>query len=192
MVVTNDFKLYNLMLSIRSHGWSRDIDINIKNNLKKKYKIDDFKDLYTFYYPGYNMRSSDLNAFLGLEQLKKLDKICNIREKNFYIYKKNLDNFWCQKSSANFISSFAYGTIVQNRLEVYKYLKKFHIESRPLICGNIGRHPFWTDVHGIQNLKNADIIHDYGLYLPNNYNLNERDIIYICKKFKEVAVPKFF
>jgi CDP-6-deoxy-D-xylo-4-hexulose-3-dehydrase len=192
MVVTNDFKLYNLMLSIRSHGWSRDIDINIKNNLKEKYKIDDFRDLYTFYYPGYNMRSSDLNAFLGLQQLKKLDKICNIREKNFNIYKKNLDNFWCQKSSANFISSFAYGTIVQNRLEVYKYLKKFHIESRPLICGNIGRHPFWTDVYGIKNLKNADIIHDYGLYLPNNYNLNERDIIYICERFKEVAVPKFF
>lgn len=192
MVVTNDFKLYNLMLSIRSHGWSRDIDINIKNNLKKKYKIDDFKDLYTFYYPGYNMRSSDLNAFLGLQQLKRLDKICNIREKNFNIYKKNLDNFWCQKSSADFISSFAYGTIVQNRLEVYKYLKKFNIESRPLICGNIGRHPFWTDVYGIKNLKNADIIHDYGLYLPNNYNLNERDIIYICERFKEVAVPKFF
>ena len=180
------------MLSIRSHGWSRDIDLNIKNNLKKKYKIDDFKDLYTFYYPGYNMRSSDLNAFLGLQQLKKLDKICNVREKNFYIYKNNLTNFWCQNSSANFISSFAYGTIVQNRLEVYKHLKKFNIESRPLICGNIGRHPFWIDEYGVKNFKNADIIHDYGLYLPNNYNLNKRDIIYISNKFKEVAVPKFF
>ena len=192
MVVTNDFNLYNLMLSIRSHGWSRDIDTNIKNNLKKKYKIDDFKDLYTFYYPGYNLRSSDLNAFLGLQQLKKLDKICEVREKNFHIYKNNLANFWCQNSSASFISSFAYGTIVQNRLEVSKHLKKFNIESRPLICGNIGRHPFWTNEYGVKKFKNADIIHDYGIYMPNNYNLNERDVIYICEKFKEVAVPKFF
>jgi CDP-6-deoxy-D-xylo-4-hexulose-3-dehydrase len=192
MVVTNDFKLYNVMLSIRSHGWSRDIDKNIKNNLQKKYKVDEFKNLYTFYYPGYNLRSTDLNAFLGLGQLKKIKKICEVRDNNFYIYQKNLSNFWCQQSNANFISSFAYGTIVENRLEVYKHLKKFNIESRPLICGNIGRHPFWIDKYGIKNLKNADIIHDYGLYLPNNYNLNASDIFYICKKFKEVAIPKFF
>jgi len=192
MVVTNDFKLYNVMLSIRSHGWSRDIDLKIKNNLQKKYKVDEFKNLYTFYYPGYNLRSTDLNAFLGLEQLKKINKICDVREKNFYTYHENLSDFWYQKSNVDFISSFAYGTIVENRLEVYKYLKKFNIESRPLICGNIGRHPFWINKYGIKNFKNADTIHDYGLYLPNNYNLNDKDIFYICKKFKEVAIPKFF
>ena len=101
-------------------------------------------------------------------------------------------DFWCQESLSNFISSFAFGTLVENRLEVFKYLKKFNIESRPLICGNIGRHPFWIKKYGKQELKNADIVHDYGLYLPNNSNLKKKDIDYICKIFKEVAVPKFF
>lgn len=192
MIVTDNFELYNIMLSIRSHGWSRDLDKNFKNKLKKKYKVDEFRDLYTFYYQGYNFRSMDLNAFLGLGQIKKIDKISKVRNDNFYYYKKNLNDFWCQVSLSNFISSFAYGTLVENRLEVFKYLKKFDIETRPLICGNMGRHPLWIKKNGKQKLKNADIVHDYGLYLPNNFDLRKKDIDYICNKFKEIAIPKFF
>lgn len=192
MVVTNDFDFYNIMLSIRSHGWSRDIDKNKKKKLLQKYKVDEFRDLYTFYYSGYNLRSTDLNAFLGLGQLKKINKICQVRYDNFLYYKKNLKDFWCQDSSSNFISSFAYGTLVSNRMEVYKHLEKFKIQTRPLICGNIGRHPFWIKKNGNSILTNADIVHDYGLYLPNNYSLNKKDIFFICQKFKEIAIPKFF
>jgi len=192
MVVTDDFELYNLMLSIRSHGWSRDLDKNFQKKLIRKYNIDEFRNLYTFYFEGYNFRSTDLNAFLGINQLKKINKISKVRNKNFNCYKKNLSEFWCQSSSSNFISSFAYGTLVKNRIEVFKYLKKFNIETRPLICGNIGRHPFWIKKYGIQKLKNADIVHEYGLYLPNNFNLNNEDVNYICQRFKEIAIPKFF
>ncbi len=192
MVVTDNYELYNIMLSIRSHGWFRDLNKDFQNKLTKKYKVDEFRNLYTFYYPGYNFRSTDLNAFLGINQLKKVDKISKVRNDNFYYYKKNLINFWCQKSLSNFVSSFAFGTLVENRMDVFKYLKKFNIETRPLICGNIGRHPFWIKKYGKQALKNADIVHDYGLYLPNNFNLKKKDIDYICNKFKEVAIPKFF
>ena len=75
MVVTDNFELYNIMLSIRSHGWSRDLNKNFQNKLTKKYEVDVFRNLYTFYYPGYNFRSTDLNAFLGIKQLKKINKI---------------------------------------------------------------------------------------------------------------------
>lgn len=192
MVTTDDYKLYNLMLSIRSHGWSRDLDKKFQNKLIKRYDIDDFRNLYTFYYAGYNFRSTDLNAFLGINQLKKINKISRIRNINFQTYKKNLNIFWTQKSLSSVISSFAYGTIVENRSEVFNYLKRFKIESRPLICGNIGRHPFWIKKFGINKLKNADIIHDYGLYLPNNFDLKKKDINFISQKFSEVAIPKFF
>lgn len=192
MVVTDDNELYNIMLSIRSHGWSRDLNKVYRNKLMKENHVDEFRNLYTFYYPGYNFRSSDLNAFLGNTQLKKIDKISKVRNDNFYYYKENLSNFWCQTSLSNFVSSFAYGTLVENRLEVYRYLKSFNIETRPLICGNIGRHPFWIKKYGASELKNADVVHDYGLYLPNNFNLKKKDVDYISKKFKEIAIPKFF
>ena len=90
------------------------------------------------------------------------------------------------------MSSFAYGTIIENRLETYNYLKSKGIETRPLICGNIGRHPFWLKKFDNPNLKYADIVHDYGIYLPNHANLSINDIKFICECFKEIAIPKFF
>jgi CDP-6-deoxy-D-xylo-4-hexulose-3-dehydrase len=192
MVCTNDYNLYNIMLSVRSHGWIRDLKSKFKKKLLKKYKVDEFRNLYTFYYAGYNFRSTEINAYLGLGQLKKIRINSKIRNDNFNYYKKILNNFWFQYSDVKLLSSFAYATIVKNPLETYKYLKKFNIETRPLICGNIGRHPFWVKRFKTCKLKNADIIHKYGIYLPNHQNMTVHDIKYICKKFLEIAKPMYF
>ena len=123
MVSTRDKKFYNILLAVRSHGWARDVQTSFKKKLEKRYKVDEFKSLYTFYYSGLNVRSTDFNANLGLEQLKKIKKISRIRFKNFLRYQKNLKNFWTQKSDLKLASSFGYATFVKNRLEVFKYLK---------------------------------------------------------------------
>ncbi|MCI9864839.1 DegT/DnrJ/EryC1/StrS family aminotransferase [Rhizobium skierniewicense] len=189
MVVTDNSDLHQMMLSLRSHGWSRDLSPERRNALTKEFNIDEFRNLYTFYYAGFNLRSTDLQAFLGRSQLKKLDNIGDIRQRNFNSYRNNLDGYFCQSSQTDLLSSFAYGTFVENRLEVYELLKKEGIESRPLICGNIARHPFWTREKGVDpNLPNADKVHDYGMYLPNHHNIDESDISRICEIFKSVAV----
>lgn len=192
-VTTNDTKLYNLMLSIRSHGWSRDVDTNYKEDWKSEFNIDEVREFYTFYYPGFNLRSTDLNAFLGISQLKKMDEITIVREQNFNLYKKYLGSkYWCQESKYDQLSSFAFGTIVENRIEVFNHLKKNEIEVRPLICGSMGKQPFWIKRFGASPLDVADVVHDYGLYLPNHLYINEEKIKFITEKFMEVAVPKFF
>jgi CDP-6-deoxy-D-xylo-4-hexulose-3-dehydrase len=192
-VTTNDTKLYNLMLSIRSHGWSRDVDSNFKEEWKKEFSIDDVREFYTFYYPGFNLRSTDLNAFIGISQLDKMEEIIKVRENNYNLYNKFLEGkYWKQESKYSELSSFAYGTIVENRMEVFNHLKKNNIEVRPLICGSMGKQPFWIKKYGHTPLEVADVIHDYGLYLPNHLYLNEEKIKFVCDKFKEVAVPKFF
>ena len=192
-VTTNDTKLYNLMLSIRSHGWSRDVDSNFKEEWKKEFNIDDVREFYTFYYPGFNLRSTDLNAFIGISQLDKMDEIIKVRENNYNFYNKFLEGkYWKQESKFSELSSFAYGTIVENRMEVFNHLKKNDIEVRPLICGSMGKQPFWIKKYGHTPLEVADVIHDYGLYLPNHLYLDEEKIKFVCDKFKEVAVPKFF
>jgi CDP-6-deoxy-D-xylo-4-hexulose-3-dehydrase len=192
-VTTNDTKLYNLMLSIRSHGWSRDVDSNFKEEWKKEYNIDDVREFYTFYYPGFNLRSTDLNAFIGISQLDKMEEIIKVRENNYNFYNKYLEGkYWKQESKYAELSSFAYGTIVENRMEVFNHLKKNNIEVRPLICGSMGKQPFWIKKYGHTPLEVADVIHDYGLYLPNHLYLDEEKIKFVCEKFKEVAIPKFF
>ena len=190
MVSSSDNKFYNISSSIRAHGWSRDMETNYKKKLEKKYGIDEFKSFFTFYYSGLNIRSTDLNARLGIEQLKKIDKISKIRHVNFTRYKNQLPNFWSQKRGLDLISSFGYATFVKNRLEVYKFLKSKKIQTRPLICGNMGQQPFLKKrSFSNKDLINSKYVDAYGIYLPNHANLKFKDIDYVSRVFKKVAEP---
>lgn len=189
-VITNDTILYNVMRSIRSHGWARDIDEDLHQKWRSGFNIDEFREFYSFYHFGYNLRPTDLNAFLGISQINKLNMIVKRRHENYQWYKNYLgEKFYCQESEYDFLSSFAYGTFVKNRLEVYHHLKNSGIETRPLICGSMGRQPAWIKKYGELKLPIADLVHDCGMYLPNNLQIKEEKINYICKKFKEVAIP---
>ena len=193
MVSTNNKNFYNISLAVRSHGWSRDMQKNFKNKLEKKYNIDEFKSFFTFYFSGFNIRSSDLNARLGIEQIKKINRISNIRHSNFNYYKNKLKDFWFQKSELDLISSFGYATFVKNRVQVYKYLKSKKIQTRPLICGNMGQQPFLNKISfNKKELINAKFVDQYGIYLPNHANISFRDINYVTKIFKSIAIPIHF
>lgn len=191
MVVTDDFEFFQLMLSLRSHGWSRDLDSSVREDLVTRYQTDSFRDLYTFYYPGFNFRSTDLQAFIGLGQVKKIVEIAQTRQENFFRYKSQLGNYWSQSSDSELLSSFAYGSVVSNREALARELLANGVESRPLICGNIGRHPFWLRHNSPQALPVADWIHDFGIYLPNHANLSHADIDIITDIVSSVGIPNF-
>jgi CDP-6-deoxy-D-xylo-4-hexulose-3-dehydrase len=81
---------------------------------------------------------------------------------------------------------------VANRLEVYRHLRERGVESRPLVCGSIGRQPFWTRRHGTCALPNADVVHEYGIYLPNHARIGAAEVAHVAEAFREVAEPKAF
>ena len=192
-ISSNNDEFISLITSLRSHGWSRDLDLEISKGLKDKYNISDFRDLYAFYYPGFNLRSTEINAFLGLQQMKIIDKYCKKRQELFNAYKEELGDFWHQKSKTEFVSAFAYGTLVNNPEEVWKTLKENYIESRPLICGSMGLQPFWKNKYGsYYSLRYSDQVHNQGIYLPINADMSIKDVNYVCKKFKKVAKPYLF
>ena len=189
MLTLDDKNLYNVLTSIRSHGWGRDLENQERKRLEKKFNIDKVRSLYSFYYSGFNLRSTDLNAFLGIQQMKVLNKKIKTRFRNFKIFSKNLSNFWSQKSEANIISNFGYALMVKNRSEVFDFLKKNKIETRPLICGNMGQQPFWIKKYKRPILPNAEKVHKFGLYLPNHENLTAKQVEFICDKVKIIAKP---
>ena len=189
MAVTNDDELYQLMLSVRSHGWSRDLAGPHQRELRAEWEIDEFANFYTFYFQGFNLRSTDLQAKLGISQLARLPEITDKREENFEIYKSLLPNFWAQSSDSARISSFAFGTFVHDRLSLSKHLANRGIESRPLICGNLGRHPFWLRDHSPFAAPVADLVHSQGLYLPNHAELTRGEIETICSVVNEFSKP---
>jgi CDP-6-deoxy-D-xylo-4-hexulose-3-dehydrase len=191
MVVTDDFDFYQLMLSLRSHGWSRDLDPTVKKQLQEDHEIDDFRNFYTFYWPGFNFRSTDLQAYIGRGQLGRMEEIVSTRASNHKVYESGLSAFWTQTSETEVLSSFAFGTAVKNRSEVAQVLKNEGIESRPLICGNLARHPFWLKNNPPSVLPVADFVHDYGMYLPNHAELSHSDAERVVNVFSSVAIPHF-
>ncbi|MDH3283627.1 MAG: DegT/DnrJ/EryC1/StrS family aminotransferase [Acidobacteriota bacterium] len=191
VLAVSERRLYNTLLSLRAHGWARDLDPAYKKSWEQEFAVDEVRSLYTFYYPGFNFRPTDLQAFLGLSQMRKAARVVETRQRNFELYREALGgDFWCQTSDTEQLSSFAFGTLVANRLEVFQHLRQRGVESRPLVCGNIGRQPFWIRRYGELALPNADLVHEYGIYLPNHAGLSPTDVGYVTEAFREVAVPK--
>ena len=182
IITTNDKKLINILKMLRSHGWDRDLDVKDKNKLRKEWNINKFNALYTFYYSAYNLRSTNLQAFIGINQLKKLNNFCKIRNTNFNHYqKKIINNFWKIEPLRNtFVSNFGYPLISPHRHEIVKKLTKFKIEVRPIISGSMGNQPFYLKKKRKNKLHNASIIDKFGMYLPNHHELTETQIDFIC------------
>lgn len=178
-ICTDDFELYEILVSIRSHGWSRDLSETTKTSLQKKYDVDDFRNLYTFYYPGFNIRATDLQAFIGINQIKELDLKVKARYDNLILYDKLIiNNHWKIKIN-HFVSCFAYPVIHPNKNIIIDELLNCNIECRPLICGSISRQPFYYELYGKKDFPVADAVHDFGFYLPNNPDMTYEEISYI-------------
>ena len=191
MAVTDDEELYELMLSIRSHGWSRDLSADTQKRLRGEWQVDDFSNFYTFYLEGFNLRPTDLSAQLGMTQLPKINQIAEVRQNNFNVYRNHLHNYWTQSSLTGRLSSFAFGTLVENREGLARALAQAGIESRPLICGNIGRHPLWLRKRAEFRSPMVDLVHEKGIYLPNHARLNPSMIEAVCEIVMRESVPVY-
>lgn len=183
MICTNNKGYYNFLKILREHGWDRTASKTLGNQLQKDYEIDDFNRKYTFYLPGFNVRSTELNAHIGLNQLKKYDSFIEKRNKNFNLYQELIDNeHWkINPVEDSLVANFAYPLITPHRKQIADELEKNQIETRPLIAGNIGLHPFWFNIYGKCDLPFANEIHSNGMYLPNHPGLSEDEIKFICQ-----------
>ena len=186
-ISTDDKEVYDVLVAVRSHGWDRDLDEEKQNELRAKWDVDSFNSLYTFYYSGLNVRSTDLQAYIGLGQIDKLDSVCVTRNKNFLLYDKLIkNNYWkVPLQKTNYISNFAYPVIHPNRDAIVQKLIENEIEVRPLICGSMGKQPFYVKKYGEKELKNASIVDKYGFYIPNHPLLKEEDVLKISKIINE-------
>ena len=189
LILTNDSEIYNIILSLRSHGWTRDLEK--KNYLKKSQKK--YED-YCFVLPGYNLRPTNINAAIGLEQLKKLDKFIKIRNHNHKIFQKLFTNdkrFILQKS-VHSPSSFAFTMVLRKKyLHKKKYylekLKKAGIEFRLITGGSFFKHPVskYFDYKLFNGSKNVDYVHNNGFFVGNHPKKLDKELNYLKKILKE-------
>lgn len=192
MICTNDEEIYQLAKMFRSHGFVREASLEVQNYYKENYP--ELNPLFTFSVPGFNMRSTELNAVLGLEQLKRLDFNIEARRKNFQTWIDNLNpDLYYTDYDVEGNSSFALPLIYFNPFNEDKICDILTEEKVEYRLGTIGGgsqvyQPYiLNSPHRIPNtLPNSDIIHKTSLYVGNHPELTEEQIINLCKKLNNV------
>ena len=186
IISTNDDEMYNTLLQLRSHGWDRDLSTEAQKELREKWGVNDFSALYTFYVPGFNLRSTDLQAQIGIKQLDKVDGMINNRYINFLYYKSKLDGkIWFPTTiDDSYTSNFAIPVITKTSEDKERLIKELtdnNISCRPLISGSMGSQPFYKKLYGETLLTNCTIVDERGIYVPNHDKMTKDDIDRICE-----------
>ncbi|KAB1153270.1 DegT/DnrJ/EryC1/StrS family aminotransferase [Tenacibaculum aiptasiae] len=189
-VTTDDEELYHILLSIRAHGWTRNLP---KKNLVSDKSDDWFEESFRFVLPGYNVRPLEMSGAIGVEQLKKLPSFIENRRENasfFVELFKDHKDFIIQKEISK-SSWFGFSLIIKpesnlSRKEVVAKLFDNGIECRPIVTGDFTQNEvmkyFDYEIHG--ELKNAKYLHDNGLFVGNQQVLIKEEIQYLFDVLK--------
>jgi CDP-4-dehydro-6-deoxyglucose reductase, E1 len=191
MITTDDEELYHILLSLRAHGWTRNLP---KINHISSKSDDWFEESFRFVLPGYNVRPLEMSGAIGLQQLKKLPDFLQNRRKNaklfLELFKDNAD-FFIQKSIGD-SSWFGFSLIIKpssnyNRRTIVDLLTKNNIDCRPIVTGNFTRNEVmqYIDYEIHKELVNANYLHDNGFFVGNHHVPIEDEII----KLYEILQP---
>lgn len=190
MVLTNDKELYELCVSLRAHGWIRDLPDD--NSIEKK-TGNAFYDSFNFVTPGYCIRPLEMSGAIGSEQLKKLPSFLNMRHKNAKLFNalfKDEKNFVIQRENGE-SSWFGFSIILDNELsghrdELVNILKSLDIECRPIVAGNFTKNPVikFLDYKIPGQLKISDEIDKNGFFVGNDFRDLTDEINYLYTVLK--------
>ncbi len=184
MICTDDQELYKALTMGRAHGWDRNLNPEDQQQLRDKHGIDEFYSRYTFYDLAYNARPSEINGFLGNQQVQYFDEIVEHRHKNFLSFSKamakNNDFFTYDLGHMSTVSNFAMPIICKDNSKAQKYKQKFTdagVEIRPVIAGNMTKQPFYQKyTRDVEPCPNSDIVHANGFYFGNNAEMNADEV----------------
>ena len=173
VITTDDDELNALARSIRTHGWTRDLP----DTLELCERRDDFHEAYRFILPGYNVRPQEINAAIGLEQLKKLPPMTEVRRRNWLTFSnlfKGDDRFIIQRENGK-SSCFSFTLILNpdkliNRNKVLNALAEEGIGYRLITGGCFPRHDViqYFDYELVGEMTNGNIAHDNGFFVGNH------------------------
>ena len=189
MVCTNNSELYDLMRVKRSHGMARESELYFPQYTSQNPDID---PSFLFVTDGYNFRNHEVCAVLGLSQLKKLDKNIRIRRENYQKFHTDIVHVpgykipQYQKGNSSF--SFPIISETENIDQVKKALKDNQIEYRPIISGNLLRHPAFRKYKLCteKETPNVETLHKNGVYVGNSQFVNSKKVDTLIKILEEV------
>jgi CDP-6-deoxy-D-xylo-4-hexulose-3-dehydrase len=175
VILTDDLYMYQAMVSLRAHGWTRDLPDD--NLIFPKTGVP-FEDSFRFVLPGYNVRPLEMSGALGREQLKKVPALIGGRQRNARLFTERFsgrNDLRVQavehKSSWFGFSLVLEGKLAGRRADVVRALTEAGIESRPIVAGNFTKNPVMSRLRAEvpESLPAADKIHEDGLFVGNHH-----------------------
>lgn len=175
MILTDDEQLYQEMISLRAHGWTRELPA--KNFVHDK-TGDAWEDLFRFVLPGYNVRPLEMSGALGIEQIKKVPALVAGRRENaaYFVDRfSRIDSVRIQRETGH-SSWFGFSMVLEGPLagrrgELVRAFTEAGIESRPIVAGNFARNPVMAHLDAVvpETLPAADKVHVDGLFIGNHH-----------------------
>ena len=194
--VTDDEELYEYMLAVRAHGWTRNLPSKSKLHQKSE---NEFYESFCFVVPGFNLRPLEMEGAIGVEQIKKLDGFIAQRRKNAAYFQSKMakfNQFAIQKETGE-SSWFGFAIILKpeysgQRDAVVQAIRDAEIEVRPIVAGNFARQPVfkYMDATMADELAGANYIHDNGFFVGNHSQEMKGDIDYLCKVLEQYGTER--
>lgn len=191
-ICTDDRDLYIMLQMVRAHGWDRNLPKDIQKEIRVKHNMDrTFYSDFAFYELGYNLRATELQAFIGNVQLEYLPEIIKKREENFFTFSDEIyfeeDYYYPMRyNHIDTISNFAVPVICRSKEIHDMIIEKCRniVEIRPIVGGDMTKQIFYRKYVGNnKSMSNASLIHEQGLYFGNNPELTDKEIKTILKVF---------
>ncbi len=212
MIVTDDFQIYKTLRSLRDWGrqcYCSGMDsVNFPNGrCNNRFSnwlpglpqlITDHK--YSYSEIGYNLKPLQIQAVIGLEQLKSLDQFISIRKRNYSILKQRLSKYgqylaFVESHSKSDISWFAFPITITTdkfkRQDLIKFLQNNGIQTRLYFAGNVLYHKMYQflakdDYLGVtQDLPNSYIVTLNTFFVGVSQVITEQQVLYMCDKFDQ-------
>ena len=194
LLVTDDTEIAHLARAIRNHGWARDLPAESPVGLRRADDadgVDDFPGAYRFVVPGYNVRPLEICGAVGLEQLKKLDRMLAIRRANAALFVRLFagDTRFIVQREHGVSSWFSFTIILHpaggiDRGKVMAAMRDAGIGFRMITGGCFLRHEAikFFEYQIVGDIVNANIAHDHGFFVGNH----PRDLTLEITQLREV------
>lgn len=197
MVCTNDADFYETVRLLRAHGMVRELD----STSRKREYWNEYADLnpdFIFALPGYNVRSTEINAVIGRSQLPRLDEGIELRTLNLRLFLDNLNPEVYQTDFAvDGSSNYAFTLILRQADEflfqrIMTELRANNVEFRRGTAGggNQVRQPYLRSLVGPDagpRFPRADHVHFFGMYIGNYPSLEPDKILRLCELLNDLA-----
>ncbi len=176
MIVTDDEELYHVLLSLRAHGWTRNLP---KENRVCGIKNDDpFEEYFRFVLPGYNVRPIEMMGAIGIEQLKKLPAFIEARRENARYFHSIFSEspYFIIQEEIGLSSWFGFSLIIReeasvDRKSIVKNLMENGIDCRPIVAGNFTKNEVlkWFDYELFGDMQHAEYMDKRGFFVGNHH-----------------------